>query len=208
MTRTIALSTLVGALALAAGPARAAEPTRWTTDLAHSRAEFTVSHLVVSKVWGHIPIRTLTIATAPGSAIPQRLEATLDVAHEDTDNRVRDEDLRSETYFDVARYPTMTFRSTKVVARGADDFEVTGELTIKNVTKPVTFAGHVEGRIPEGTGTRVGYSGTLHLDRRDFGIVDQRLNASGVLLVGFDVAIGLTVEATTPDASVRAAGAR
>jgi len=186
------------------GPGRAAQSLTWSPDLIHSRAEFTVSHLVVSKVWGHIPIQAMTITTPAGSVIPSKIDATLNVAHEDTDNHERDADLRSATYFDVEQYPTMAFHSTKIEAKGPDDFDVTGTLTIKNVTKPVTFAGHVEGRVPdEGGGTRAGYSGELHIDRRDFGIVDNRLSAVGVLVVGYDVTIRLTAEATTQDASVR-----
>jgi polyisoprenoid-binding protein YceI len=197
---------LLAALSLTGfpGPGGAAQSVTWSPDLAHSRAEFTVSHLVVSKVWGHIPIVALSLTSPAGSAIPSKIDATLNVAHEDTDNRERDADLRSPTYFDTGVYPTMTFHSTKIVSKGPDDFEVTGNLTIKNVTKAVEFPVHVEGRVPdEGGGTRVGYSGQLHIDRRDFGIVDNRLSAVGVLVVGYDVAIGLTVEAVTADPALR-----
>jgi polyisoprenoid-binding protein YceI len=171
-------------LTLGAAP----RPVAWSVDLVHSRAEFTVSHMVLSKVWGHVPIRSLTLSTAPNSVIPQQIDAVLDVTHEDTDNHDRDADLRSETYFDIAHYPTMAFHSTSIVASGPDDAQVT-----------VTFPIHVVGRIPDTAGSRVGYTGELHVDRRDFGIVDGRLTPAGVLLVGYDVTIGLTVEATNPD---------
>ncbi len=203
MKLTIAASAAF-ALAGFAGPAGAGTTLTWSSDLVHSRAEFTVSHLVVSKVWGHIPITALSIVTPSGSVIPTKIDATLNVAREDTDNHERDADLRSATYFDVERYPTMQFRSTKIVAKGPADFDVTGELTIKNVTKPVEFAAHVEGRVPdEGGGTRVGYTAQVHIDRRDYGIVDNRLSAVGVLVVGYDVTIGLTAEATSSDPSVK-----
>ncbi|MGD0052544.1 MAG: hypothetical protein ABSD03_12140, partial [Vulcanimicrobiaceae bacterium] len=65
-------------------------PVVWNADLNHCRAEFTVSHLIVSKVWGHIPIRSLTMASARGSVVPLQIDALLDVAHEDTDNHDRD----------------------------------------------------------------------------------------------------------------------
>ncbi|HEV3090369.1 MAG TPA: YceI family protein [Candidatus Cybelea sp.] len=169
----------------------------WQADLVHCRAEFTVSHMVVSKVWGHIPVRALTIVNAGHTPVPQHLDAVLDVSHEDTDNHDRDADLRSPTYFDTTKYPMMTFRSTSIVARDDNDFTVTGELTIKGVTKPVTFPVQVVGIIPEGKGWRVGYTGSLTIDRREWGIVDARLTAAGVLLVGYTVNIGLTVEAVT-----------
>ncbi len=188
----------VGSVTLAAAPG----PVTWSPDLVHSRAEFTVSHLVLSKVWGHVPIRSLAIETPPDSVIPEHIVAVLDVTHEDTDNHDRDTDLRSETYFDIARYPTITFQSTSITAQGPDDATVSGEITIKGVNKRITFPIHVVGRIPEvGGGTRVGFTGELHIDRRDFGIVDNRLSATGVLLVGYDVTIGLTVEATTPSST-------
>jgi len=195
-------------LALAATVvASSSPPISWEADLAHCRAEFTVSHMVVSKVWGHIPIRQLTIVNAGHTAVPQRIDAVLDVSHEDTDNHDRDADLRSPTYFDVAKYPTMTFHSTSIVAKDASDFVVTGNLTIKNVTKPVSFPAQVVGVIPEGKGWRVGYTGALTIDRRDWGIVDSRLTPAGVLLVGYAVDIGLTVEAVTDDPRLRPAGA-
>jgi polyisoprenoid-binding protein YceI len=198
------LSFLVAAGLALGAPALAASAPTWTADLVHSRAEFTVSHLVVSKVWGHIPIAEMSLGARPGSAIPTQIEAVLNVAHEDTDNHDRDADLRSATYFDIAHYPTMSFRSTEIAPKDPDDFTVSGDLTIKNVTKPVTFLVHIEGRIPDETGgTRVGYSAQLHIDRRQWGIVDNRLSAAGVLLVGYDVTIGLTAEAVSNDPALR-----
>ena len=198
----LAASALFMALPAGAG---ADQAVTWKSDLVHSRAQFTVSHMIVSKVWGHIPITELDLTTQSGGVVPEKIVAVLNVAREDTDNHDRDADLRSDTYFDVAKYPSITFRSTKVVTKGPDDFDVTGDLTIKNVTKPVTIPVHVTGRIPDAAGTRVGYTGDLHIDRRDWGIVDQRLTPAGVLLVGYDVDIGLTVEAVSADPSVKVA---
>ncbi|MFY9631831.1 MAG: YceI family protein [Candidatus Cybelea sp.] len=198
MPRTfIALSFLLLPIAAAAAPA-----VEWQADLVHSRAEFTVSHLVVSKVWGHIPIQSLTIVNKGGSIVPQKIDAVLNVSREDTDDHDRDRDLRSATYFDVAEYPTMEFHSTAISPIDATSFRVTGNLTIKNVTKPVTFVANLVGVIPEGKGWRVGYGSSLQIDRREWGIVDNRLTPAGVLLVGYKVDIGLTVEATTDDPSL------
>jgi polyisoprenoid-binding protein YceI len=199
MPRTfIALLFLLLPIAAAAAPA-----VEWQADLVHSRAEFTVSHLVVSKVWGHIPIQSLTIVNKGGSIVPQKIDAVLNVSREDTDNHDRDRDLRSATYFDVAQYPTMEFHSTAISPIDATSFRVTGNLTIKNVTKPVTFTASLVGIIPEVKGGwRVGYESSLQIDRREWGIVDNRLTPAGVLLVGYKVDIGLTVEATTNDPSL------
>jgi polyisoprenoid-binding protein YceI len=179
----------------AASPAES-RPVVWTPDLVHSRVEFTVAHMVVSKVWGHISIARMSVVTEPGSPIPTQLSATLDPARLDTDNHTRDADLRSSTYFDVGAYPTITFASRKIVPKGPMDYIVTGDLTVRNVTRSETIPMHVVGIVPDPDGSRVGYTGTLDVDRRDFGITDNRL-MSGVLFVGYHVNIVLTVEATT-----------
>lgn len=189
-----------GLLGIVSLTAATSGPVPWQADLAHCRAEFTVSHMVVSKVWGHVPIRKLTLLNAPGTIVPVQIDALLDVSHEDTDNHDRDADLRSPTYFDTAQYPTMTFASTSVETKDAKNFVIDGNLTIKNVTKPVSFPVTLVGVIPDGTGGwRVGYSGHLVIDRRDWGIVDRSLTPAGVLLVGYTVDIVLTVEATGRD---------
>ena len=199
--RRIFTAFLFFALPLSAG---AKEPVVWKADLVHSRAEFTVSHLVVSKVWGHIPITELTIVNSGGTIVPQRIDAVLDVSHEDTDNHDRDRDLRGATYFDTAQYPDMKFQSTSIERIDASSFRVNGNLTIKNVTKPVTFTTNVVGIIPDRGGWRVGYNGQLTIDRRDWGINDAKLTPAGVLLVGYKVDIVLTVEAVTNDPSLHA----
>jgi polyisoprenoid-binding protein YceI len=175
----------------------------WRVDLTHSRATFAVSHFVISKVDGHIPVSAMTLTTAPGSLIPTAVDVTLDVAHENSDNDSRDNDLKSPTYFDVARYPAAHFCSTKIVATGKADFTMTGDLTIKDVTKSVTIPGHVEGTVPDRRGTRVGYTAQLHIDRRDYHMVDAGLTPAGVLVVGYDAKIDLTVDATTADPSIK-----
>lgn len=189
---------LAAACLLAGSPraGAAAATVEWTPDLIHSRAQFEVSHMVLTKVWGHFPIRQMEITTSGTSLVPTSVYALMDVQHLDTDNHTRDDDLRSATYFDTADYPTMAFRSTKIVPIDADDFKLTGNLTVKNVTKSVTFPVHVIGHIPENGGTRVGYDGELTVDRRDFGITDNRL-MSGVLFVGYEVAIEITAEASS-----------
>jgi polyisoprenoid-binding protein YceI len=195
LTRACALGAM---LVLApAIPVTAAQPAvTWIPDLVHSRAEFTVAHMVLSKVWGHFPIRDMRITTAGTSLIPTSVDAELNVEHLDTDNHTRDADLRSATYFDTLEYPYMTFHSTSVAPLGPSRFQLTGDLTIKNITKRVSFPVDVIGHIPDSGGTRVGYEGTLIIDRRDFGITDDRL-MQGVLFVGYTVNIGITAEATS-----------
>jgi polyisoprenoid-binding protein YceI len=195
LVRTAAAALLLAGFAARAVAAEGVET--WTPDLVHSRAEFLVSHLIVSKVWGHVPIRELTLQTAP-NGIPTTIDAQLVPGKLDTDNHERDADLRSPNYFDIDQYPAIAFVSTAIHPIGADRFACDGDLTIRGVTKRVTLAGHVEGRVPDPAGERIGYTATVTIDRRDFGITDARLSPVGIPLVGNDVAITLTVEATRP----------
>jgi polyisoprenoid-binding protein YceI len=197
LSRARALGAVLAMALVPAISSAAAQPTvSWIPDLVHSRAEFTVAHMVLSKVWGHLPIRDLRITTSGTSLIPTSVDAELNVEHLDTDNHTRDADLRSTTYFDTLDYPYMTFRSTSITPLGPSRFQLTGDLTIKNITKRVSFPVDVIGHIPDSGGTRVGYEGTLSVDRRDFGITDARL-MQGVLFVGYTVTIGITAEATS-----------
>jgi polyisoprenoid-binding protein YceI len=194
IVRTVAAALLFAGLA---GRGVAAGTETWTPDLVHSRAEFLVSHLIVSKVWGHVPIRELTLQTSP-NGIPTTIDARLAPGKLDTDNHERDADLRSPAYFDIDAYPAIAFVSTAIHAIGPDRFTCDGNLTIRGVTKRVTLEGHVEGRVPDPAGERIGYTATVTIDRRDFGLTDARLNPAGIPLVGNEVAITLTVEATRP----------
>lgn len=147
------------------------------------RRIFTAFLFFVSKVSGHIPITTLTIVNSGGTIVPQRIDAVLDVSRENTDNHDRDSDLQGATYFDTAQYPDMKFQSTSIERIDASSFRVNGNLTIKNVTKPVTFTTNVVGIVPDRSGWRVGYNAQLSIDRRDWGINDAKLTPAGVLLV-------------------------
>jgi len=199
-SRRILAAVFIGALLpLGAG---AASDVAWRVDPIHTRASFSLSHWVISRVDGHIPLKAMTLSTASGSVIPTAVDVTLDVANESTDNDMRDNDLKSPTYFDIAKYPTAHFRATKIVASGPKDFTMTGDLTIKDVTKSVSIPVHIEGTIPSRGGVRVVYTAQFHIDRRDYHMVDQGLTAAGVLVVGNDATIGLSVDATTTDPSI------
>jgi polyisoprenoid-binding protein YceI len=198
-------SAVVAACVAASLPlfAVAATPVVWRVDPIHTRASFSASHFVISRVDGHIPIKAMTLATASGSLIPTAVDVTLDVANESTDNDMRDNDLKSPTYFDIGTYPTAHFHANTIAATGPKDFTMTGDLTIKDVTKSVTIPVHVEGTIPDRGGVRVVYTAQFHIDRRDYHMVDQGLTGAGVLVVGNDVTVGLSVDAVTKDPSIK-----
>jgi polyisoprenoid-binding protein YceI len=171
----------------------------WAIDPAHSAVEFSVKHLMISTVKGRFGDLSGTIVV--DAANPARSTARAEIATASIDTRAgqRDAHLRSADFFDVERFPAITFASRRVegaFAKEGDRFTLAGDLTIRDVTREialdVTFEG--TGRDPWG-GERASFSATAKLDRRDFGLTwNQALEAGGVL-VGNDIRIHLDLQA-------------
>src|SRR5947207_5409386 len=115
----------------------------WKLDPAHSSAEFKVRHMMISNVKGRFSGLNGTLLEDPSDPTRSMIEASIDVSTISTHDEQRDGHLKSADFFDVEKYPTMTFKSTKVVRKGEEEYSVTGNLTLHGVTKPVTF--EVEG---------------------------------------------------------------
>ena len=167
MKRLLAL-----ALALAAPAGALAAESTWTLDAMHTHSAFTIRHLVITNVRGEFGKTTGTVRLDDADLTRSSVEATIETATIDTRVPDRDKHLRSPDFFDVARYPTIKFRSTKVEQAGAGKLRVTGNLTIKDVTKPVVL--DVTGptreiKDPMGN-VRRGISATTKINRRDFGL--------------------------------------
>ncbi len=176
-------------------PAPAAEGSIWKIDPAHSSAEFAIKHFALSSVKGTIPVKAGTIVLAPGKDIPSSVEATLDVSAIDTKNDDRNKALRSPDWFNVDTYPTGAFKSTAIAGTDAAKFSITGDLTLHGITKPVTLAAQLEGKGLGGRGeSRVAYSATTTIHRKDFGLANAATNATGALVVGEDADISIEVE--------------
>ena len=171
-------------------------PGTWNVDPSHSEVGFVVRHLMVSKVKGRFADVSGTITVAE-DVLQSTVEATAKVASIDTRETNRDAHLRSADFFDADTYPDLTFRSTALRAKGSD-FEMDGELTIKGVTKPVTFALEYNGAsanpLAEGAAT-AGFSAETEINRRDFGLEWNVALESGGVLVGDKVKIVLEIEA-------------
>jgi len=183
------------ALLLFAAPAGAADQL-WKLDPAHCDVEFGIKHMGLSTVKGTIPVQTGTIGVTAGKDIPVSIDATLNAAGIDTQNDMRNGDLKSPNWFDATKYPTITFKSTKISGADPANFTIAGELTLHGVTKPIELQAHLEGKGQGARGEkRVAYSATTTIHRRDFGLVDNRTNALGALIVGDDAAISLQIEA-------------
>ena len=170
-------------------------PGTWVIDSAHTSVGFVARYLMVTRVRGHFPAfeGNIEIAEAPEDS---RVEVTIDAASVDTRNEGRDQHLRSPDFLDVERYPQLTFRSTKVERTGPSSLAVEGDLTIRDVTKPVTLDVEFEGTGADPWGkTRVAFSARGQIDREGWGITwNQALEAGGVL-VGRKVDIELEVQA-------------
>jgi len=180
-------------LIFAAGAAHAAS---WSIDQSHSYVGFSVKHLVVSKVKGSFGDYTGKINFDGKDFSAASVEATVQMVSVDTDNKDRDDHLRNNDFFDVEKFPTMTFKSKKITAGGKDKFTMVGDLTIKDVTKEVTFEGEFNGTINDPWGnTRAGFSAETKIDRQDFNVSFSKALDGGGLVVGDEVTIILEVEA-------------
>lgn len=153
----------------------------WDLDPVHSHIGFMARHLMVSKVRGKFSKFDVQIVTAD-NPLDSTATVSIDTASVDTGNEMRDNDVRSERFLDSADYPTMTFRSTGVTPDG-DKYKVTGDLTIRGVTKPVTLDVEVNGFGPDPYGgTRAGFSATTKINRTDFGVSFNAPIPGGVMV--------------------------
>jgi polyisoprenoid-binding protein YceI len=197
MKRLLALAT--AAVALSA-PALALAQSTWAIDPVHSHATFTVRHLVISNVRGEFGKTTGVVVLDEKDVTKSTVEATVDTGTIDTRVAKRDAHLKSPDFFDAAKYPTMTFKSTKVEKAGEGKLKVTGNLTIKDVTKPVVL--DVTGPTAEVNAygdTRRGISATTKINRRDFGLNWSQVVEAGPV-VGDEVTIEIEAELLKQDA--------
>jgi polyisoprenoid-binding protein YceI len=168
----------------------------WNIDPAHSVAEFKVKHMMISNVKGQFSGVSGTLNLHEGDVTNSEIEAIIDVATISTRDDQRDAHLKSADFFDVEKFPTLTFKSTRVIRKSDDELAVEGELTIHGVTRHVEFA--VEGPSAAGKdpwgNTRIGISATTKIKRKDFGLTWNAALETGGILVGDDVTITLDVQ--------------
>jgi polyisoprenoid-binding protein YceI len=170
--------------------------TTWNVDPAHSAAEFKVKHMMISNVKGSFRalsgVLNLDEADVTGSSV----EAFLPVATLSTGDEQRDGHLKSADFFDAEKFPTITFKSNEVKRTGEGEYAVTGDLTLRGVTKPVTFA--VEGPSAPGKdpwgNLRIGLTATTRINRKDFGLTWNSALEAGGVLVGDEVGLTLDVQ--------------
>ena len=181
-----------------------AEARTYSIDKAHSEVGFKIKHLF-NKTYGRFADFSGTIQFDPKNVAASSVDVTIQDSTISTENDRRDGDLRSENFFWVEKYPTMTFKSTKVIpSKDPNHFQVGGDLTLRGVTKPVVLDVEYDGMGPvaiqgHSMGTQAGFSAKTTINRKDFGIVwNRQLDAGGVML-GDDVDISLDIAAVSPD---------
>jgi polyisoprenoid-binding protein YceI len=194
MTRRSFIAACTFALVLASAPLFA-QGTAWQIDTPHTNAQFAVTHMMVSTVRGQFSKTTGTVVWDGKDFSTASVDVVIDAASIDTREPRRDDHLRSADFFDVAKFPTLTFKSTRIEAAGSGKLKMTGDLTIHGVTKPVVF--DVNGPsavLKEQNGTRVGASATTKISRKDFGLTWNRAIEAGGVVVSDEVAITIDVE--------------
>ena len=175
-------------------------PNEWNIDPAHSIASFTVTHLMVSTVPGSFG-KTSGKITYDGKNVSSiTADVTIDATTISTNNQRRDEHLKSPDFFEVAKYPTLTFKSKKVIPGTAGKFKLVGDLTIRDVTKEVTL--DVEGPTPAVNAGRnfvIGANATTTINRSEWGLKWNRAIEAGGVTVSDAVKITLGIEANKPN---------
>jgi polyisoprenoid-binding protein YceI len=182
-------------LTLAAPAAALADAATWNIDPAHTQSMFTVRHMVITNVKGQFDKTTGAVQLDDKDVTKSSVEATIDVKTVNTRVQARDDDLRSPNFFDVAKYPTITFKSTKVEKAGEGKLKVTGNLTIHGVTKPAVL--DVEGpsaeiKDPWGN-VRRGLTATTTINRFDYGLEWNKAVEAGPV-VGKEIKIEIEAE--------------
>lgn len=174
-------------------------PTSTTTyqiDSSHSEVGFSVKHLMISTVRGRFSGVRGTITIDEQDTSRSSVDVEIDAATIDTREEKRDAHLRSPDFFDVEKYPTIKFRSRRIEPLGGNRIRVTGDLTIRDVTKEVVLEGADEGRgrDPWG-GERAGFSATGTIDRREFGLTWNQALETGGVLVSNDIKLSVEAQA-------------
>ncbi|MFD4816418.1 YceI family protein [Peribacillus butanolivorans] len=170
--------------------------TKWAIDPTHSAIEFSVKHMMIAKVKGSFNKFEANISANPSDLTTAEIDFTVDVASIDTRNADRDNHLRSADFFDVEKNPTLTFKSTKIVKTGDDEYDVTGDVTLNRFTNEETFAITFEGQGKDPWGNeKAGFSGKGKVKRSDYGLTYNAALETGGVLIGDQITLTIEIEA-------------
>ena len=195
MLKTVQQIAIVSTIALLASLSALAQTSTWNIDPAHSTAQFTVRHLAISNVTGNFTKVTGSIVLNEKDITQSQASASIDVSSVDTRVDARNKDLKSPNFFDVEKYPTIEFKSKRIVNDGGK-LQVIGDLTIHGTTREVTL--DVDGPTPELAdpwgNSRRGISATTTINRKDFNLMYNNLLKTGEAVVGDNVKIQIDAE--------------
>ncbi|MEI6683600.1 MAG: YceI family protein [Bacteroidota bacterium] len=168
---------------------------KWNLDNAHSSVKFTVTHMVISEVEGSFKTFTGTIDAAKPDFSGATVDFSVDVNSISTDNEMRDKHLKSDDFFNAEKFPKMTFKSISFKKLTPKTYELTGNLTLRDVTKKVKFNVTYGGTAKDPYGnTKAGFKATAVIDRLVYGLKWNTLTEAGGAMVGKDVTITLNLE--------------
>lgn len=169
---------------------------KWAVDAAHSSIDFSIKHMMVAKVKGSFHTFDAVIDADPEDLTTASIEFSVDVASIDTRNGDRDTHLRSADFFDVENHPKMTFKSTKIVRKSEGEYDVTGDMSIRGVTRPESFQVTYEGQGKDPWGNeKAGFSGYGAINRSDYGLTYNSVLETGGVLIGDQIQISIEIEA-------------
>lgn len=175
--------------------------TTWVVDTVHSEIGFSVKHMMISKAKGTFEDFSAVIEADPEDLTDSKIEVTIDTASINTRNEDRDNHLRSADFFDAENNQNITFIATDIKKKSDSNYDVTGDLTIRGTTKPVTVDVEYEGQSkdPMGGSTVAGFSGKTKINRKEFGLTWNAAVETGGVLVGEDVTINFELEVHKQD---------
>jgi polyisoprenoid-binding protein YceI len=168
--------------------------TKWSVDKAHSSVKFSVIHMVVSEVDGNFKMFDGSLEAAKPDFSDAKINFTIDVNSINTDNEKREGHLKSADFFDVANYPQIKFVGTSMKPLGGNKYELKGNLTLKDVTKPVVFQVTYGGTLTTKNGAKAGFKAKTTIDRYDYNLKWNNALEAGGLAVSKEVEITVNVE--------------
>jgi polyisoprenoid-binding protein YceI len=171
--------------------------TKWVIDPLHSEVQFKVKHLVISTVSGFFKSFEGEIISESEDFENAEVDFSLDINSIDTNQGQRDEHLKSAEFFDAEKYPKISFKSTSLTKTDEDEFELKGDLTIKDVTKPVTLNAEFGGSAADFYGnTKAGFEISGKINRKEFGLTWDGITEAGSVVVGEDIKLLINIQLT------------
>jgi polyisoprenoid-binding protein YceI len=171
--------------------------TKWAIDTDHSSVDFSIRHMMIANVKGTFHNFSAVVEADVTDLSDAAIDFKIELSSIDTRNKDRDAHLVSADFFDVEKYPEMTFRSTDIKKNGEGEYDVIGDLTIHGITKPETFSVTFEGQGKDPWGNeKVGFSANGTINRADYGLTWNSALETGGVLVGDKVKVSLQIEAS------------